>query len=169
MTAVRPGRPRRPRRRIGLMALAGWLFADLLLVLALVSMSGQEDPLAAPEPTPTGPAEPTEEPTEPPEEPDIPRGVEQEPVMFDVEGRDTGWLREQIAAATEEWAGQEAAFVLTFGGTLNGTGYARLVNDQLHEARPDMFAEEITAEDFLQVNEPANTARLWVYFYTSPR
>ncbi|WP_255308239.1 hypothetical protein [Streptomyces marincola] len=170
MTAARLRRRGRPRRRMGLMALAGWLFADLLLVLALVSMSGQADPLAAGEPDPEvpEPTEPADPPAEPPE-PEGPRGVERDPVQFEVRGTDPAWLVEQIAAATEAWEGREAAFVLTFGGSRGGTGYAGRVNSLLNEARPDMFSPDITREDFHDLGQPANSARLWVYFYTAPR
>ncbi|MDT0266665.1 hypothetical protein RM844_10210 [Streptomyces sp. DSM 44915] len=169
MSGARPP-VRRRRRRLGLAALAGWLFADLLLVLALVSMSGQPDPLAAADPAvPEESATESPEPEPEPTEDEGPRGVERDPVEFGVSGGDAGELVEQLAAATERWAGREAAFVLTFGGGQGGTRYAGEVNALLHRARPDMFAEGITREDFHDLGEPGNTARLWVYFYTAPR
>lgn len=165
------GGPPRPRARLGMLALAGWLFADLLLVLALVSMSGQPDPLAAePSASPSAPEE-TEEPEEPeepgesPPEPEQPRSVEQEYVEFGVGGGGAG-LVEQIAEATEQWEGRQAAFVMTFGGSQDGTRYAGQVNAAIHRANPEMFPRGTTTEDFHDLSEPPRTATVRVYFYT---
>jgi hypothetical protein len=165
----RPLRPSR-RGRLAPAVLAGWLFADLLLMLALVSMSGQADPMAddhlRPSQTPTTqPPEPTPEP-EP--TPTGPRSVERDRVEFGVDGGDRASLIRQIARQTERWAGQEAAIVLTFGGDYSGTQYAGRVNSLLHEARPEMFPRGTTTESFHDLSAPAQTAELWVYFYTSP-
>jgi hypothetical protein len=168
----RPLRPSR-RGRLAPAVLAGWLFADLLLMLALVSMSGQADPLADDEVGPS-PSESTSPPDDPPPDPEPtptgPRSVERDRVEFGVEGGERASLVRQIARQTERWAGDEAAIVLTFGGDISDTGtqYAQRVNSLLYEARPDMFPRDTTAEDFIDRSAPAQTAELWVYFYTAP-
>ncbi|MFC4032823.1 hypothetical protein ACFO3J_15185 [Streptomyces polygonati] len=158
----------RRRGRLGTTALAGWLFADFLLVLALVAMGDQADPLAdrrpAPRPTPTHSAKPRPKPT-----PTGPRSVSRTRYKFSVAGSDNASLERQIVTATRARAGQEAAFVLTFGGTQAGTAYARKVNVLLHRARPAMFNQDTATEDFLQLDAEADTASVWVYFYTAPR
>jgi hypothetical protein len=162
-----PGTWPRPRRRLGVIALAGWLFADLLLVLALVSMADRPDPQAAagrhpkthsPSPSPTPPPSPT---------PTGPRSLVRTPEHFAVKGTGKRSLVRQIAKATKPWAGRSAAMVLTFGGSESGTRYAHRVNSYLHEARPDMFDEDTATDDFIRLGRPLNTAEIRLYFYTS--
>lgn len=157
-------RPRR-RGRISVVVLAGWLFADLLLVLALVSMADRPDPLAdrpkaserKPEPSP-----PTSKP------PTGPRSVELEPEEFRVKGTDKGDLARQIHKNTGKWAGREAALVLTFGGSRNGEAYAHRVNSLLGKGRSGMFTKKTATDDFHKLGDPASTATVRVYFYTTP-
>ncbi|MGW2642907.1 hypothetical protein [Streptomyces sp. NPDC001348] len=158
-------RPVRRRGRLGTIALAGWLFADFLLVLALVAMGDQADPLANrhPQPRPTAVHSPTPSPT-----PTGPRSVSKRRFEFHVSGTDDSSLIRQIKKATKARTGQEAAFVLTFGGTRDGTEYARRINKLLHRAQPRMFGRNTATEDFLNLTAEADTARLWVYYYTSP-
>lgn len=148
-----------------MVVLAGWLFADLLLVLALVSMADRPDPLAnrpkasgesekpspSPSPTPTGP-----------------RSVELRPEVFRVKGTDKSDLKKQIHKNTGKWAGREAALVLTFGGSANGEAYAHRVNSMLGEGRPGMFTKKTATDDFHQLGDPVSTAKVRVYFYTTP-
>lgn len=153
----------RRRGRISVVVLAGWLFADLLLVLALVSMADRPDPLAdrpkaskeggkpSPSPTPTGP-----------------RSVELRPEEFRVKGTDKGDLRKQIHENTGKWAGREAALVLTFGGSANGEAYAHKVNSLLGKGRSGMFTKKTATDDFHNLGDPVSTAKVRVYFYTTP-
>lgn len=148
-----------------MVVLAGWLFADLLLVLALVSMADRPDPLAnrpkasgerkkpssSPSPTPTGP-----------------RSVELRPEVFRVKGTDKSDLKKQIHKNTGKWAGREAALVLTFGGSANGEAYAHRVNSMLGKGRPGMFTKKTATDDFHQLGDPVSTAKVRVYFYTTP-
>ncbi|MEI5097923.1 hypothetical protein RB200_03770 [Streptomyces sp. PmtG] len=85
---------RRGRRggRIAGVVLAGWLFADLLLVLALVSMADRPDPLAD-RPKESGGATSSKKP---PKEPSGPPSVERKPREFDVKGTDKKSLAGQI-------------------------------------------------------------------------
>lgn len=159
--------PRRSRRRYGPIVLAGWLFADFLLVLALVAMGDQPDPLSAQRPAPR-PTTPTPTPTVT-HKPAGPRSVVRSRFEFQVRGTDTKSLIRQIREATEKNRSRAAAFVLTFGGTREGTAYAKRINKLLERARPSMFNHDTATEDFLKLDAPANTASLWVYFYTATR
>lgn len=172
---ARPARTARPARRWtghpGTVALAGWLFADLLLVLALVSMADRPDPPAArrtsAHPSASASAPPSAS-AKPPPPPSGPRAVEQSPGKFEVDGGDRADLIEQIERETKRFGDREAAFVLTFGGGTGGTGYAHRVNALLGGARPGMFTVDTATEDFLDLGARPSTARLWVYFYSPP-
>ncbi|MFK4065629.1 hypothetical protein [Streptomyces sp. NPDC029674] len=155
--------PRRRGGRPGVVVLAGWLFADLLLVLALVSMADRPDPQAddrpKPRPSKGGSATPT---------PAGPRAVDRHPQEFEVSGRSKGDLVKQIAKDTRKWSGREAALVLTFGGSSNGTVYAHRVNGLLGKARPEMFTAKTATDDYHSLGKRAETAVVRVYFYTAP-
>ncbi|GEB48449.1 MULTISPECIES: hypothetical protein [Streptomyces] len=163
-----PGRRPGPRRRLGVVVLAGWLFADLLLVLALVSMADRPDPLADERPGKHHREKPSERPSASPT-PKFPRAVARTPQEFRVSGTDRKSLIAQLKKDTEPWKGRSAALVLTFGGTASGTKYAHLVNSLLAKARPDMFGKDTATDDFFKVSDPPSTALLRVYFYTAPR
>ncbi|MER5253233.1 MULTISPECIES: hypothetical protein [unclassified Streptomyces] len=156
-------RPRR-RGRISVVVLAGWLFADLLLVLALVSMADRPDPLAdRPRAKDGTKPSPSASPT-----PTGPRSVELQPEEFRVKGTDKGDLTAQIHKNTGKWADREAALVLTFGGSRNGEAYAHRVNSLLGKGRPGMFTKKTATDDFHNLGDPASTAKVRVYFYTTP-
>jgi hypothetical protein len=144
--------------------LAGWLFADLLLVLALVSMADRPDPLAAARPKPTTGA--THSTPSPSPTPTGPQGVSRSPVKFTVHGTDKGSLERQIRSGTAKWKGRTAALVLTFGGGHGGTVYAHRVNGVLTKARPEMFGKRMATDDFLDLGAAEDTATVRVYFYT---
>ncbi|MGW0843754.1 hypothetical protein ACWD26_27150 [Streptomyces sp. NPDC002787] len=156
----------RRRRGVGVVVLAGWLFADLLLVLTLVSMADRPDPLAA-RPEPSASPSPTASPSPSPS-PTGPQGVARTPREFKVRGTDTDDLEAQIRSRTAKWPGRTAALVLTFGGGPGGTEYAHRVNGLLAEARPEMFGERMATDDFHDLGEPVGTAVVRVYFYTRP-
>ncbi|WP_327677933.1 hypothetical protein [Kitasatospora sp. NBC_00458] len=168
----RAGRP-----RVRGAHLAGWLFADLLLVLALVAMGDQGDPVAAaratatPTPTAGASATATASATPPPAPtPTGPRGVEHDAVTVDVTGdpSDTAGLAAQIRAGTERYAGRQAAVVLTFGSNRDpgvGQAYAHTVNGLLAQARPEMF-QGTTTRDFISLTDNPRHASLEIYFYT---
>ncbi len=169
------GRFRSTRPRPRGVHLAGWLFADMLLVLALVAMGDQGDPVAAeraaaaPTATPSASATTSAAPAPAPT-PTGPRGVEHDPVTVDVTGdsSDTAGLTAQIRAATEPYAGRQAAVVLTFGSNRDpgiGQAYAHAVNGLLAQARPEMF-RGTTTRDFLSLADNPRHASLEIYFYT---
>lgn len=151
--------------------LAGWLFADMLLVLALVSMGDRGDPLGAreatrpsPSPSASADAEPSPEPS-----PTGPRSVERKPVKFSVAAApgDTARMVKLLRAATARHEGRSAAFVLTFGHARepgDGQAYAGEVNSALRKARPEMFTDA-TTRDFWN-GGASGTADLEIYFYT---
>ncbi|MFE9929510.1 hypothetical protein [Streptomyces sp. NPDC005533] len=149
-------------------AIAGWLFADMLLVFALVALGSQPDhPVdrasAAPAPAPT-----------PAATADVkqagPRAVEKKPVELSVSGSPDSReaLIAQIRAATAGHQGREAAIVLTFGRGGNadaGQAYAHSVNQLLAVARPEMFPQT-TTRDFHYLSGPSGTAEVEIYFFT---
>ncbi|MEV0775291.1 hypothetical protein ACIBLA_06165 [Streptomyces sp. NPDC050433] len=160
------GRVRRGGRP-GVVMLAGWLFADLVLVLALVSMADRPDPLAArpaARPSPSNSPSPSPTPS-----PAGPRSVELKPVQIRVKGGASKDIVAQINKGTKKWPGRTAALVLTFGGSQGGTEYAHRVNSLLSKARPEMFSKKTATDDFHDLGEPANSAIIRIYFYTSPR
>lgn len=147
------------------LAIAGWLFADMLLVFALVALGNQPDlapsrPVAqAAVPSPTVPVKPAG-----------PRAVEKKGVEVNVSGDpdDQEALVTQIRNATGTYEGREAAMVLTFGGGGNpgvGQAYAHSVNRLLAVARPEMFTQT-TTRDFHNLSSPSGSAELEIYFYT---
>ncbi|EPH45515.1 hypothetical protein STRAU_1420 [Streptomyces aurantiacus JA 4570] len=144
--------------------LAGWLFADLLLVLALVSMADRPDPLAA-RPKPSKSADASAKPKP---KPTGPRSVERRPEEFKVKGTDKDALTDQIGRSTKKWRGRTAALVLTFGGGRNGTVYAHRVNSLLGAGRPEMFTKKTATDDFHDLSSDASTAVVRVYFFTAP-
>ncbi|GLZ11641.1 hypothetical protein Acsp04_18760 [Actinomadura sp. NBRC 104425] len=150
---------------VGIAALAGWLFADMLLVLAVVTMADRPDPLAAASPGPSGKGGASASPSP---TPTGPRSLVKKAEKFEVAGTDEDDLVRQIRRQTERWAGREAALVMTFGGSAGGNRYAHRVNSLLGRARPKMFTRNTATEDFHALDEPADTASLTVYFYTSP-
>lgn len=146
--------------RLGHVALAGWLFADLLLVLALVALSDRPDPLAARKPS----VSPSQSASH---RPAGPRSVDRNWKKFTVAGTDDADLIRQIRAATAPWSTRSAALVQSFGGGTGGTDYAHRVNSLLNRARPAMFPPGTAVDDFLDLGETPSTAIVRVYFYTS--
>jgi hypothetical protein len=158
------------RRRFTPLHLAGWLFADMLLVLALVSMGDRGDPQAARAAARTSPSPGTPSPSPSPSQtPSGPRSVERRPVKLHVAAAsgDTTRMVRQLRAATARYKGRSAAFVLTFGQAPDpgaGQVYAREVNGSLRRARPAMFSDA-TTRDFWN-GGASGTADLEIYFYT---
>ncbi|MGW3667530.1 hypothetical protein [Streptomyces sp. NPDC005141] len=148
--------------------LAGWLFADMLLVLALVAMGDQGDPQAAeqrPDPSSATSAAAKRKPRH-----TGPRAVVRTPVRVAVDasaGDEEGIVR-ALRGATARYRGRQAAFVLTFGRhTDPGAGgrYAHDVNALLEKARPDMF-RAATTRDFWKGGASSGHADIEIYFYT---
>ncbi|MEU1472322.1 hypothetical protein ABZ434_29380 [Streptomyces sp. NPDC005761] len=150
--------------------LAGWLFADMLLVLALVAMGDRGDPLAAEaaaKPSASASAKP--KPSKAPG-PKGPRAVRNKPVKVSIDAAagDRDRIEERLRAATAAYKGRQAAFVLTFGRHADpgaGGAYAHEVNSLLEKARPDMFGGA-TTRDFWKGGSSTGHADIEIYFYT---
>ncbi|MFD5798169.1 hypothetical protein ACFWIO_32525 [Streptomyces diastatochromogenes] len=157
-------------RRFQPLHLAGWLFADLLLVLALVAMGDQGDPLAAQAHAPS--ASPSASASAGPGKPRHkgPRAVLRKPVKIAVDAApgDKEAIVRGLREATERYEGRQAAFVLTFGRHTDpgaGGDYAHDVNALLVKARPEMF-RGATTRDFWKGGASTGHADLEIYFYT---
>ncbi|MFJ8011236.1 hypothetical protein [Streptomyces sp. NPDC096339] len=163
------------RPRFTPLHLAGWLFADMLLVLALVAMGDQGDPVKAAEadknsrasasPSASPSPGPTASPT-----PTGPRAVERTAVELSVDGdaSDTDRILRQLRDRTGQYQGRTAAFVLTFGRNPEvggGVEYARRINGLLAKARPEMFSGATTRDFFVQ-GSSGGRADIEIYFYT---
>ncbi|WP_330239711.1 hypothetical protein [Streptomyces sp. NBC_00525] len=151
--------------------LAGWLFADMLLVLALVSMGDRGDPLAAEasgaSPRPSASTSATAPKPKP--SPTGPRSVERKPVKFEVTASagDTDAMVSQLTRKTARYKGRTAAFVITFGNapeTGVGQAYAEEINKALKVARPTMF-RGATPRNFWSKGS-TGSADLEIYFFT---
>lgn len=148
--------------------LAGWLFADMLLVFALVAMGDQGDPVAAePDPKPSQSAKPKPKPKP---KPKGPRAVERKPVKVSLSAKpsDRKGMVKKLKDVTDKYDGQHAAIVLTFGRSSSpgpGIDYAHRVNSLLDDARPDMF-KGTTTRDFMDLGGAVGHADLEIYFYT---
>ncbi|MGX2995810.1 hypothetical protein JNUCC64_16230 [Streptomyces sp. JNUCC 64] len=156
----------RPRRYHPL-HLAGWLFADLLLVLALVAMGDQGDPVKAAEGKRPGPSASADGQSK--KRPKGPRAVNRKPVRVSLTAAsgDTDRIVRRLRAVTAPHQGRQAAFVLTFGRHPDpgaGGAYANRVNSLLAKARPGMF-EGTTTRDFWKGGAPGS-ADLEIYFYS---
>ncbi|MFI8966184.1 hypothetical protein ACIGO8_29185 [Streptomyces sp. NPDC053493] len=149
--------------------LAGWLFADMLLVLALVAMGDQGDPLAAASPRPGASASPKPGASASPK-PKGPRAVTRTPVKVSIDAAagDRAAMRARLREVTARYEGRQAAFVLTFGRHPDpgaGGDYAGEVNAQLAKARPGMF-KGATTRDFWKGGASGGHADIEIYFYT---
>ncbi|MEU6773422.1 hypothetical protein [Streptomyces sp. NPDC046759] len=154
------------RSRFQPLHLAGWLFADLLLVLALVAMGDQGDPLAARPHAPT----PSPSAGHPKPRHKGPRAVVRTPVKIalDAAPGDEDAIVRGLRSATKRYDGRQAAFVLTFGRNTDpgaGGAYAHQVNTLLDKASPDMF-RGATTRDFWKGGASTGHADLEIYFYT---
>jgi hypothetical protein len=149
--------------------LAGWLFADMLLVLALVAMGDRGDPEAAERPAPSSSGDTSATARNKPRHTG-PRAVVRTPVKVAVDARagDEDGIVRALRGATARYQGRRAAFVLTFGRHTDpaaGGRYAHDVNALLEKARPDMF-RAATTRDFWKGGASSGHADIEIYFYT---
>ena len=151
--------------------MAGWIFADLLLVLFLVGL-GSAIAYTPPEP-----------PKPEPEPPAIPRivGMKTDPtsVTVGVDGEllgDGGRLTEAqqkkvcraVSERVEKVKGERAALVLIFGGAEDvtvGQNIARAVGEQLKCADPKVFKGKVPSRPFWDGSLPLGQVRLEIFLF----
>ncbi|MFJ9931739.1 hypothetical protein ACIRSJ_01330 [Streptomyces virginiae] len=145
--------------------LAGWLFADLLLVIVLVVLGSEmpaADPHPDPEPTATATATATPDPSRSPSptrsDTSRPGGLDPVTVSIGIRldpdaliaGRpsETAELTRQVTQEIKRYEGRTAAFVMVFGTVRTSGGsvdtgrsdeYATAVARQLPQAAPRFF------------------------------
>lgn len=153
----------RQSRRAAVPYLAGWLFADLLLVIVLVVLGGETTPPhraiplpPTPSPTPTTHTSPSPGPTPEPKRRTRPGGLDPATrsitVHTDAAALVAGSqaaradLDRQVADRIEGFKGRTAAFVMVFG-TVHGPGGA------VDSGRSDAYATAVAR--LLPKTEPA--------------
>lgn len=168
-----------PTRQRALIGLAGWLFADLMLVIAIVAMGGQADPLAAAKPRPAPSTHsPTPSPTPPAPTPSTPSKsvgpptLEQTPQIIEVHAAagDDAALTRQLTAELVPFRGRRAGFVETFGqGPDAGadTAYSTEVNRLLSRIDPALFPAGTPEEDYIDLGSAAGGAEIKIYLFTT--
>ena len=175
----------RPRRggnrtrssRIGLDSMAGWLFADLLLVLFLVGLGTELTATADPVPPPM------EEPAPKPEpEPESPPGMrlDAELVQFDVNAdalladgtaeqkTERDRVSKLIRRITDDLKDSRAAMVILWGQAREpqrGQDLARAVQPLLQVARPDVFGENASKALWNGKNPQDGRVELEIYLF----
>jgi len=176
--------PRRKRESMNMAGMSGWLFADMLLVLAVVAlgaMLASPDSVAAyvksvrgttatakPQVSPT----PKPSPTKP-----HPLALNKTPQEFNLSFDTNALLAgdkatiadvdRQIRAGTLRYAGARAGFVLTFGGNPNpgtATEIARVINQRLMAVRPSLFKGAVL-NPFVSLGR-TNAANVQIFLYT---
>jgi hypothetical protein len=165
--------------------MSGWLFADMLLVLAIVALGAM---LASREAVDAyvgaANASPTPSPTESSSAPSpsptpskaAPPGLSKDPksltLRFDSgallrrDPQTLANLRQQIKNQTESIKQRQAGFVLTFGGDSNpsrATDIAEIVNAQLVRVRPALFRGAVL-RDFIRLSK-SNSADVEIFLY----
>lgn len=165
-------------------ALAGWIFADILIVLFIVSLgaaAAPPAPLATPTPTPT----PTATPSKPVERPKAKPALRPKAVSVTVKVNpdrllDSGspragqlksvcrQLKRSIKA--KDRTGDRAALVLIFGGggdVTDAQRRANLIGRGLKScAGQRTFDKKVVSRDFWDGSLPVNRARLEIFVYT---
>lgn len=153
-------------------SLAGWIFADLLLILFLVGL-GSAVAVRPPEPPPE---RVTAEPPKPPKPERKIVGMQTEPrklpVTFDPKQLASGnrALCGEIRKKTRKMDDQRAALVLVFGGGAEvgiGQDMARGVARQLTCANRDLFPAGTPARPFWDGGLQQGSARLEIFLYTT--
>lgn len=141
-------RPRWKRSHLQVERAAGWLFADLLLVLFLVGIGSQMtqlaeappvEPAPTPAPTPVKPLTMSQTPVEYVVRADLAALRSSDPAATAAEKTK---LKAQISDATSSLAGRRAAMVLVWGDAsepATGIELATAAGEQLAPARADVF------------------------------
>ncbi|MFC4051929.1 hypothetical protein ACFOY4_19755 [Actinomadura syzygii] len=144
--------------RVAVTAIAGWLFADLLLAFAIVVL-GTQDP----------PPRPVAQPSPPPRQA-LERGFVKVTLSVDPDDARAGRqgaveaLRRAIQAKPR-LRGRKAGIVLTFGAQNNGgEAFARDVNHLLERADGTLFAN-VATRDFQLLGASGGEVMLNIYLF----
>lgn len=172
LTSMRRRQVSRRSRILSGESIAGWVFADLLLVLFVVGLASA---------VPEEPPEPTLEPTRSPEPKIV--GMETVPAKITIRfnaadlvsgGESARAEARHVCAAVRKAAvkmrGQRAALVLIFGGAPEATPAqraARAVGKQLTCADPNLFPAGTPRRPFWDGGLAYGQARLEVFQYTT--
>ncbi|WP_194908269.1 hypothetical protein [Catenulispora rubra] len=175
-----------PRERT-LVALVGWLFADLMLVIMIVALGSQKDPELAVKaqpkptatPTPTHSTPTTSTPSSKPSPSPTtstarvgPQSVDKAPVQFTVDDSGgTPQLTTELKNQLKPYHGRHAGFVLTFGWGPDpqaDTAYATSIDHLLTTIDPAMFPSDTVLRPFVDLDHAnTGTAEIQIYFYTT--
>ncbi len=162
-------------------SLAGWVFADMLLLLFVVGMASaipQPPPEPSTVPTPEPTTEPSSEPTLDPEIIGMRPQPEDFSISFDaaalLSSASTGPAAESVCSslhdASRPLEGERAAFVLIFGGAAEptiGQEIARRVEEQLQCADDSLFPAETVVRPYWSGSIPYGQADLEVFTFTT--
>ncbi|WP_066364746.1 hypothetical protein [Herbidospora mongoliensis] len=149
--------------RLAIPAIAGWLFADLLLAFAIVVLGTQEP---TPVPKAVAASSPSPSPTPPARQ-----ALERRYVRLTLtvpRGRST---KAQVAAlrkavrAEPRLEGRKAGIVLTFGAEHDGgEKFARSVNELLERVDGRLFAD-VATRDFQLIGASGGAVILQIYLF----
>lgn len=160
--------------------LAGWIFADILLVMMLVAFGTQgpvpEVPKPVPSPTPThsASASPSPKPTKHviamlPDPKAVQIRVDVGDLLAGGKARATQYRRidQQIKKKTASFARHRAGLVLVWGRAprvQTGQAIAHLVSDRLKKARPAMFEDAAKPRELWRQDD-AGTVLLEIFLF----
>ena len=171
MSRLRAGRG--ARGRMGADNMAGWLFADLLLVLFIIGLGSQLTVLPSPEPPPE--PEPTPVVSEPAGAP----VMRQEAQVIDVAVNPEALLRRdpaelarlaaEVDAKTADFGESQAVLVLLFGYADNATAGQAIATGvaEVLTTRPAPFTPATETRPLWQ-GGPAGTVRLEIFLLDNP-
>lgn len=156
-------------------SLAGWVFADVLLVFFLVGMGSQVAHFAEAEPTPTPTVmKPTTSP--------IVVGMEQEPHVVTIDlisdellagsASEERRLRKEIGEKTASMEGRQAGMVLIWGFAPRsrveaGIRVAKATSAQLERANPDLFTRGGAQRCLWKTAPYMGKVRLEIYLFSA--
>ncbi len=159
---MRPSRRSpRPGDSSSPLSLAGWLFADLALLLFIITVAVAADfPPVDAEAAAEASASPSESPSPTPEpSPTVEPGVQSEPIVYYIDSDasglidgDKGTAQDLVAALQDDIAalvadGYTVGFAMTFGGAVEpgvGGAMAEAANEILVAAFPEFFGDAPT-------------------------
>lgn len=165
----------KPRRaQMSLIALAGWLFADLLLGMTIIMLGAQAASPASPKPTPGPAISPSASPSSSGCAARVAGvGSKALKISFRVDPSASGrelvtQVKTALRAHKRRLAGRHAGMVLTFGAngaTGDGVQLAGRVNEAARRAYPGIFRSAAT-RNFHDLAAPGGSISMEIYFVT---